>query len=234
MRTKPKRESALRIDDLITIEPITKAQSKVFNAWKKEENNLVLNGCAGTGKTFIALYLALEAVMNKSTPWESVILVRSVVPTREMGFLPGTEEEKTEPYTSPYRAICAELFEVGNAFDKLVEKDILLFESTSYIRGQTFNNSIIVVDEMQNLNFHELDSVITRVGENTKIIFCGDYYQSDFKNDKDKQGINRFIKILEVMKSFSIVEFGVVDVCRSGLVRDYIISKNMLEKDDEL
>ena len=218
---------SIRIDDLITVDPLTDHQKEAFTAWR-EGDNIAMVGTAGTGKTFLALYLALEEVMDKSTPYETVKIIRSVVPTRDVGYLPGTIEEKLNTYTGPYRAATAELFEDTNAYDKLVHNKYVSFESTSYIRGITFDNSIVIVDECQNLNFHELDSVITRVGHCSKIIFSGDYRQSDFKNSNERNGIQTFITILEQLKHFSVIEFTWEDIVRSGLVRDYIMTKEWM------
>ena len=220
----------LRIDDLRTFEPLTENQEKVYKAWN-EDNHLVLTGSAGTGKTFSAVYLGLEQVLDKGNQLEKVVITRSIVPTREIGFLPGSMEEKMEPYSGPYRAICTELFQDSKAYDKLVEQDAIEFLSTSYIRGTTFNDAVIIVDEMQNLTFHELDSVITRIGQNCRIIFCGDYLQSDFtdfKQREEKDGIMKFLTIVEQLKNFTMVNFGWQDIVRSDFVRDYIMTKEML------
>lgn len=229
MKTKQQHSESMniRLDDLRTIEPITGAQKYAWQSWR-EGDNLAMVGTAGTGKTFLGLYLALEEVMDKSTPYDSVRIIRSAVPTREVGFLPGSIEEKLNAFTGPYRAACADLFEDDRAYDKLVHNKYIQFESTSYIRGVTFDNSIVLVDEMQNLNFHELDSVITRVGQCSKIIFCGDGRQSDFKQQSDKNGINTFLEILEQLKHFTVVEFSWEDIVRSGLVRDYIMTKEWM------
>lgn len=218
----------LKLDDMVAIEPLTNNQKEVFQAYARGDS-LVLSGSAGTGKTFIALSLALEDVLDKETPYNKVIVVRSIVPTREIGFLPGTEEEKKEAYTGPYQSICAELFEQGDAWNKLQAAGTVDFQSTSFIRGITFNNAIVVVDEMQNLNFHELDSVITRVGRNCKFVMCGDYYQSDFEKVKDRNGIVQFLSIIEQLKKFTVVEFGWEDIVRSDFVRDYIMTKEMMK-----
>ena len=217
----------IRIDDLITVDPITNTQRQAYEAWRAGDN-LALVGTAGTGKTFLAMYLALEQVMDKSTPFDKLRIVRSVVPTRDVGYLPGTLDEKLDAFTGPYRAAATHLFEDERAYDKLVANGYVSFESTSYIRGVTYDNSIVLVDEMQNLNFHELDSVITRIGHCTKIIFCGDYYQSDFKNEKERQGINQFLGILEQLRNFSVVSFGWEDIVRSDFVRDYIMTKEWM------
>lgn len=231
MREKHQLGRKLKIDDLRTFDPITKNQVASRKAWKEEGHHLVMNGSAGTGKTFTALYLALEDVLDKKTPWEKIHLIRSVVPTREVGFLPGSMEEKLFPYVSPYMAICEELFDQSGAYNNLIQHGIIEFHSTSFIRGTTFDDSIIIVDEMQNLTYHELDSVITRVGMDTRIIFCGDYYQSDFTKQGDKDGINSFLDIVELLKNFSIIEFGWEDIVRSDFVRDYIMTKEMMERE---
>jgi len=228
MRKEKTSPMKLRIDDLRTFEPLTENQEKVYKAWN-EDNHLVLTGSAGTGKTFSAVYLGLEQVLDKGNQLEKVVITRSIVPTREIGFLPGSMEEKMEPYSGPYRAICTELFQDTKAYDKLVEQDAIEFLSTSYIRGTTFNDAVIIVDEMQNLTFHELDSVITRIGQNCRIIFCGDYLQSDFTKESDKHGFGKFLKIIEHMTKFSVVTFTWADIVRSDFVRDYIMTKEMLE-----
>lgn len=218
----------IRIDDLATIDPITESQKRAFDAWK-DGDHLALAGTAGTGKTFTALYLALEEVMDKSTPYERVAIIRSVVPTREVGYLPGSLQDKLDAFTGPYRAICSELFDDEKAWEKLLHNKYVTFDSTSYIRGVSYDNCIIIVDEMQNLNFHELDSVITRVGYCSKIIFSGDYHQSDFKQEKEREGINTFLSILENMRHFSIINFGWEDIVRSDFVRDYIMTKEWMD-----
>jgi len=217
----------VRLDDLLQFDPLTLNQEQSYKAWD-EGDNLVLAGSAGTGKTFMALYLALEDILDKETEWNQIVLIRSMVPTRDMGFLPGTKEEKEDAFTSPYKSICGELFGDKSSYNKLLTGKQLLFESTSFIRGTTFDNSIIIVDEMQNLNFHELDSVITRVGRHSKIIFSGDYKQSDFKYEDDRNGIVKFIQIVEQLKNFSVINFGWEDIVRSDFVRDYIMTKEML------
>lgn len=218
---------SVRLDDLLQFDPLTLNQEKAYKAWD-EGDNLVLTGSAGTGKTFMAVYLALEDVLDKETEWDRLVIVRSMVPTREMGYLPGDKEAKEQAFLTPYKNICCELFGDKNSYNKMISAKQIQFESTSFIRGTTFDNTVIVVDEMQNLNFHELDSVITRVGRHSKIIFCGDYKQSDFKYDDDKQGIIKFLQIVEQLKNFSIINFGWEDIVRSDFVRDYIMTKEML------
>lgn len=219
----------LKIDHLLTYQPITENQKLAYEAFK-EGDHLVLCGSAGTGKTFVGMYLALEKVLDKSYEQNKLVIVRSVVPTREMGYLPGSVEEKVDAYTAPYRSICTELFNEKMAYENLEQQGIVEFVSTSFIRGTTLDNCIVLVDEMQNLTFHELDSIITRVGKNSRIIFSGDYYQSDLKSGSDKKGILDFMNIMEVMNNFTTVEYGWADIVRSDFVRDYIMTKEMVER----
>lgn len=224
-------KTKLKIDNLLTFEPITKNQKLAYDAWKQEGHHLVLNGSAGTGKTFAALYLALESVLDKQTPWQKIHIIRSVVPTREIGFLPGTIQEKLDPFTMPYKNICSELFDHNDSWNNLLHWGIVEFHSTSFIRGTTFDESIIIVDEMQNCNFHELDSVITRLGIDSRIIFSGDYHQSDLKLQSEREGIIKFLKVLDHMTNFSTITFDWHDIVRSDFVRDYIMTKEMLERE---
>lgn len=217
----------VRIDDLLTFSPITKNQEKTFQAYKNNKH-LLLHGIAGTGKTFMSLYLALEEVLDPSTVYEDVFIVRSVVSTRDIGFLPGDEQEKVSIYEAPYRSICRELFGMRDAYDSLKQQHNIKFMSTSFIRGITINNAVIIVDECQNLNFHELDSIITRVGKNSKIIFCGDYTQTDLTRENDKRGILNFMKIIKSLKEFETVEFLIDDIVRSDFLKSYIIAKYKL------
>lgn len=210
------------------IEPLTKHQRESFEAYDQGKN-LMLHGIAGTGKSFISMYLALDEILNNSDgPYKRIIIVRSVVPTRDMGFLPGNSKEKARVYEAPYFAICTELFNRGDAYDYLKNKNIIEFISTSFIRGITLNNCIIIVDEIANMTLHELDSVITRVGKNCKIIFSGDFRQSDFTKDHEKNGLPQFMRIVERMKSFAFIDFDENDIVRSSMVKDYIIWKDRL------
>lgn len=217
----------VKFNDLLEFGPITTNQEIVFERWD-DGDNLVLSGSAGTGKTFLAMYLGFEEVLDREKFKDRLIIIRSMVPVREMGFLPGSAEEKKEVYTVPYKNICSELFGDKAAYNKMINTGQILFESTSFIRGATFDNCVIIIDEMQNLSFHELDSVITRVGNNCRIIFSGDYKQSDFQTTRDKDGLIKFLAILEQLKNFSTVEFGWDDIVRSDFVRDYIMTKEML------
>ena len=224
-----KKPVKVRLESLTPFEPISDKQSEVVKAYKAG-NNLMLSGSAGTGKTFIALSLALEDVLDKNTRFDKVVIIRSIVPTRDIGFLPGDEEEKKEAYTAPYRSIITDICSSDpEAWTKLTASGELEFMSTSFIRGMTISNAIIVVDEFQNCNGHELDSVITRMGNNCKVIMCGDYYQSDFTKETEKKSVLKFLEIVQQLNKFSCIEFTWQDIVRSDIVRDYIMTKEMLK-----
>jgi len=170
--------------------------------------------------------------MNENLPYEKVYLVRSLVSTREIGFLPGDHEDKSSLYQIPYKNMVKYMFEMSSDADfemlygNLKTQETIKFWSTSFLRGTTIDNSIIIVDEFQNLNFHELDSIITRVGENCKIMFCGDGTQSDLIKTNERNGIVDFLKILRRMPSFDIIEFDLNDIVRSGIVKEYLLAKS--------
>jgi len=213
--------------NLKRIEPLTDNQKLSFEAYN-QNRNLMLHGIAGTGKSFISLYLALNQVLSENSQYRKIVIVRSVVPTRDMGFLPGNNKEKAKVYEAPYYAICSELFGRSDAYEYLKNRNIIDFISTSFIRGITLNDSIVIVDEIANLTGHELDSVITRIGKNCKVIFCGDFRQSDFTKDQEKNGLMDFMKIIKRMRSFEFVDFQKEDIVRSSMVKNYIIEKDKL------
>lgn len=207
--------------------PLTESQKEVFRNFDNDEH-LVLHGLAGTGKSFISLYLALRQVLTGSSDFNKIIIVRSVVPTREVGFLPGSVKEKIKVYEQPYETICTELFGRADAYSILKTKNYVEFMSTSFIRGITLDNCIVIVDEVQNMLFGELDSVITRIGKNSKLILCGDFRQSDLQKDIDRKGLLDILKILKAMDYFKYVEFSEKDIVRSDFVKQYIIQKSRL------
>jgi phosphate starvation-inducible PhoH-like protein/PhoH-like ATPase len=225
-----KRKKPIDSSYMVPIKPLTDNQTLAFESYEMGKN-LLLHGAAGTGKTFITLYLALQEVLDENTPYDKIYIVRSLVPTREIGFLPGDHEDKSALYQIPYKNMVRYMFSMpdDNSFDMLYDnlraQETISFWSTSFIRGVTLDNAIVIVDEFSNLNFHELDSMITRVGEDSKIMFCGDITQSDLVRGNEKTGVSDFISILQSMQEFTCVEFGIDDIVRSGLVKSYLISK---------
>jgi len=215
------KNSSLKIRN---IQAKTQNQDKVFLDFD-DGYNLLLHGLAGTGKTFISLYLALSDILEGYGDQRSVTIVRSVVPTRDMGYLPGNQKEKSKVYEAPYSNICSELFGRGDAYEVLKGRGMIDFVTTSFVRGITMSNTTVIVDECQNLTFHELDSIITRLGDNSRIIFCGDFRQSDLVRDEERKGVLTFMQILSRMKGFTSIEFEEDDIVRSKLVKEYIISK---------
>ena len=225
-----KKNKEINHTNLVTVKPITDNQKVVFDSWKKNKNQFLF-GAAGTGKTFISLYLALRDVLDLKNSYDKAVLVRSLIPTREIGFLPGDEEDKAALYQVPYQNMVQFMFEMqneqqfNNLYDKLKGQGTLYFLSTSFLRGLTFDNTIIIVDECQNLNSHELDTIITRVGQDSKIIFCGDFDQTDLVKQSERSGLHHFLQILQEMEEFNCTEFTIGDIVRSGFVRSYLINK---------
>ena len=225
-----RKKKPINNEYLVDISPLTDNQKILFDSYNQQKN-VVAYGVAGTGKTFITLYNALKDVLSDDTPYETIYLVRSLVSTREIGFLPGDHEDKADIYQIPYKHMVKYMFQMPSDADfemlygNLKAQGTIKFWSTSFIRGTTLDNSIVIVDEFQNLNFHELDSIMTRVGDNSKIMFCGDATQSDLTKTNDRNGIVDFMKILTSMPSVDIIEFGLDDIIRSGLVKEYLVAK---------
>jgi len=209
-------------------DPLTYNQRRTYEAYD-DEKNLMLHGIAGTGKSFISCYLATKQILEGTSNYKKLVIVRSVVPTRDMGFLPGNTKEKAKVYEAPYQAIFTELFGRGDAYEYLKQRGVVEFISTSFIRGITLNDCIVVVDEIANCTLHELDSVITRIGKNCRVLFCGDFRQSDFTKEHEKNGLIDFMKIIDKMKSFEFIDFDENDIVRSSLVKEYIITKDRLK-----
>lgn len=218
MVTRRKKTLAGANLDLQEIEPLTKNQVIAFESTK----NLMLHGVAGTGKTFISCYLAFDDMVKNI--YERLVIIRSAVPTRDIGFLPGNEKEKASVYEEPYKDICIELFQRGDAYEILKTKGLVHFMTTSFIRGVTLRNATIMIDECQNMSFHELDSIITRIGQGCRVIFCGDFRQTDLQ----KNGLHDFVRVLKAMEEFEFVDFEIKDIVRSEFVKQYIIAKTDL------
>lgn len=217
--------------DLIEIDPITENQVKAFEAFD-DGKNLFLYGSAGTGKSFISLYLALEEYFEEKK-YKKIILVRSIVPGRDIGYLPGNLREKTEIYEKPYGLICNELLHRGDAYDILKNKFIIEFETTSFLRSITWKDAIVIVDEIQNMTKQEIYSCLTRIGENCRVILCGDYRQVDLKH-YEQSWILELLEIIQRMNSFETIKFDVQDIVRSGFVKEFLIAKEEYENEESI
>ena len=202
---------------LPNVKPLTDRQADLFEA----SGDIVAHGSAGTGKTYCGMYIGLNDVLRKHH-YDSLVIVRSAVETRKIGFLPGTDKEKTEVYKTPYIEICTELFDDVNAFQKLEMSGKIRYITTSFIRGTNLRNSFILVDEYQNMTFHELDSVITRVHGDCRVAWCGDTYQADLGA---QSGVKEFNKILQKMDDTTFVDFTLEDVVRGPKVKNYLATK---------
>jgi len=217
-------------DQLVEMKGVTKNQLEVFKQYATGKN-LFLYGPAGTGKTFVILYNAIKEVLDPKTNYNCIYIVRSLMPTRSLAFMPGDEQDKSSLYQVPYDNMLRLMFKLSSEeqfdmmYEELKKQENVAFLSTSFLRGITLDNAIVLVDECQNLNFHELDTIMTRVGQGSKIMFSGDFDQTDLREDDEKAGLGQFIKIIYEMKEFYSCEFDIGDIVRSGLVRSYIIQK---------
>ena len=217
-------------DQLVEMKGVTKNQLEVFKQYATGKN-LFLYGPAGTGKTFVILYNAIKEVLDPKTNYNCIYIVRSLMPTRSIAFMPGDEQDKSSLYQVPYDNMLRLMFKLSSEeqfemmYEELKKQGNVAFLSTSFLRGITLDNAIVLVDECQNLNFHELDTIMTRVGQESKIMFSGDFDQTDLREDDEKAGLGQFIKIINEMKEFYSCEFDIGDIVRSGLVRSYIIQK---------
>jgi len=226
LKSESSQRLKLTLNDMATFQALTNNQQRFFELYKSGAECMLLHGVAGTGKTFIALYRALEEALDKSNPFQQVVVVRSAVPSREIGHLPGDEKEKTEVYQAPYIDICSRLFyNRPDAWQRLQEQKRVSFMITSFVRGITLEDSIVIVDECQNMTDMELNSIMTRIGDRSKIIFCGDFRQTDLYKKGDLSGLKKFMAITDAMPSFKTVEFEVDDIVRSALVKEYILAR---------
>ena len=228
-----KKKKPINLASLIDIEPLTENQKKLFDFYG-EGKNIFAHGVPGSGKTFSLLYKALQDVLDETSPYEKIYIVRSLVQTREIGFMPGGEDDKKSLFEIPYKNMVKYMFQMPSDADfemlygNLKAQNTISFWCTSFIRGITLDNCIIIVDEAQNCNAHECFSIISRVGENAKIMFAGDVEQSDLIKTSERNGILDFIKIINIMPSFERIEFDVDDIVRSSLVKEFVVAKKSL------
>lgn len=213
--------------DLKCIKPLTPAQEDMFHAFFNGKH-ICAHGTAGTGKTFLALYLAFREVLDKRCYSDHIIIVRSNVSTRKMGHLPGKVDEKMAEFEVGYRTMCAELFGRFTTYDDMKSVGLITFISTSFIRSLTWNNAVVIVEEGQNLNFHEINSIMTRIGKNTTVIVTGDKTQTDLTDKNEIRGISLFLEIIKEMKHFETIQFNKHDIVRSEFVKSWIIATEQI------
>jgi phosphate starvation-inducible protein PhoH len=223
----PAAEAQAQHFSLKRIKPLTENQQKTFEEFQ-EGKNLVLSGSAGSGKSFLAMYLSLKELLSDGSQYKKIIIIRSAVPSRDLGFVPGTLEEKSKIYQEPYMNIVNELIGRGDAWHVLLNKNIVEFQTTSFLRGLTFTDCIIIFDEFQSATFHEIDTVLTRIGENCRFFLCGDYNQNDLNNKKEKSGFQDAMRILQRVGDVSQINFTIEDIVRSGFVKKYLMEKEKL------
>lgn len=217
------------LHDIKNLKPLTENQTLAFHAFNTSEH-LALTGSAGTGKTLLAMFFALRDVIDPAQPQQKVRIVRSSVSSRDIGFLPGDEEEKMAPYEAPYRGVCKFLFNNANTYDNMKEAGLVIFDSSSFARGDTWTNEIVILDEVQNMTFHEINTLATRLGENSRLILVGDGFQDDLQNNNGDSGFAQTMNVVKHIKSMQSVQFGIDDIVRSGFVKEWIIAVERLRK----
>jgi len=220
---------------LVSFQPKTEPQKQFMRSFFENQTPIIMQvGSAGTGKTAIAMYCALTEVFDRSTPYDKIIIVRSAVQARDIGFLKGTEEEKDAAYERPYMALCDELLTFkSNNYENLKAKNLVEFHNTSFLRGITWDNCLVIVDEFQSMVYGELATCVTRVGINSKIVFAGDFKQCDLHKKGDKSGFHQLLKVLEYMPSemYDVVEYRPEDIIRSGIVKEFLLAEERFESD---
>lgn len=200
--------------------PLTENQKRVL---KSRKDHLLVQGPAGTAKTYSVLARGLVKVSAGDV--DQIIIIRSPVEIRKIGHLPGDADEKMDPYAAPYIGLLAEISPKMN-YRALVSKRLLCFTPTTFLRGTTFHNSFVIVDEYQNLSEHELDTVMTRVGQGTQLCVVGDpAAQSDLPRHEQGEQAD-IIDTFASMECVDHVQFSVEDVVRSGFVKDYHIARS--------
>jgi predicted ribonuclease YlaK len=219
----------IKMEHLKGFEPLTENQSKFFEMYRGGGYFISLLGSPGTGKSFCAAYKALEEVLDKTNPFKQLVIIRSAVQTRDVGFLPGSMEEKSELYEMPYMEICTTLFGRNDAYQRLKEQGYIRFITTTAIRGISLDDAVILVDECQSMTWHELSTVLTRVGHRSKIMFCGDKGQNDLiKSKNDQSGLGIFLEVARTMNAYQEIIFTPDDIVRSSLVKDFIVACDKL------
>lgn len=232
LKQQQRRNSGTKVNtglELKAFGPITDNQIKAFRYYEND-NHLVLYGTAGTGKTFISMYLALKQILDGRSNLHKVIIIKTAQPAKQIGHLPGTEKQKLEAYETPYKIICSQLFGRDDAYEVLKQRGIIEFHGTSFLRGCTIDDAVIIVDEVQNQSFQELRTVVTRPGDHSRIILCGDTKQDDLTSEryKEESGFRKALKIFNEMPSMKSIAFNVDDIVRGGFVREFILAEEKL------
>lgn len=228
----PQLRKTFHLKDLEQIQPKNKNQELAFQLWQRDQVDcLALTQQAGVGKTLLAMYFALESVLDESTPFEKVVVIRSAVQGRDIGFLPGSEEEKNAQYEEPYSQACDFLFPWKNSYLSLKKAGKLEFRNTSFLRSINLEKSVVVLDESQNCTFGELMTGITRVANRSKFILCGDYNQNDlYRKNNDVSGLLKFLEVYRNMRDVNCgeVRFELEDIVRSGIAKAALVSAHEL------
>lgn len=221
----PRPKALLTRAHLADVTPLTDTQRACCQQYAAGAEVLLWLGTPGTGKTFLAVSQALHDALHTKRH-QRIVLVRSAVPSRSVGYLPGTEEDKLAAYQAPYRDICARLFTQVDAYARLVAQGTLEFVSTSYLRGMTWDDAIVIVDECQNMSDMELHTIMTRLGQRSRIIFCGDQGQTDLQRVSDRSGWPTFSEILQAMPMTQVTYFTPDDIVRSPVIKAYILARD--------
>jgi phosphate starvation-inducible PhoH-like protein len=194
------------------------------------DDNIVTFGIgpAGTGKTYLAMFQALTYHWDKkSTDIKRIILTRPIVEAGErLGFLPGLLEDKMDPYMRPLYDSLYEMVGIQDGKSKVTNGSIEI-APIAFMRGRTFKDAFVILDEAQNCTYEQLKMVLTRLGENTKLVISGDMSQSDLNG---KSGLGRMVDAVEGTNNVGVTRFGSQDVVRSEIVRDILTSIEKYER----
>lgn len=219
--------------DCKDIVPLTDRQDDAFRSWyQRADSHLALLGSAGVGKTLLACYLGINEVLNPKTPQKQLIIVRAANATKEIGFLPGTKEEKEEIFQLPYFDVFRFLFNRAATYRDMCDAGVIKFTTTSHIRGLTFENAIVIFDEIQSASRHDIDSLATRLGDDSRLIMIGDGYQNDLhsKRGTEVSGFDYAVGMMHKIDDFDVIQFTHDDIVRSGFVKKWIIESERIPK----